>query len=332
VKANELAGVSIHSIDLDDFSGSFCDQGPYPFLKYTLSLLMKHPKEPQNVFLSSGSTKKTSGSTSITKASSTKASTAKTTTIISKPVNKKSPSQSSQFKDLKKKDNKIVSKQKSIDKQTVSTTTTKKSDVSSSSKIQNTQSKSSSPSYILITPPKLDDHETLKQWQERLSAKYTQELKNRMTARMSLGQATTTTMTATTLRNKLHQKKQDQFLSQVHAHLPAMKKESEQISNQPVANKPTGIFILPSKTQLIKDHQAMNSQNLKSMNEEKIRNQLDKKQNEEFLLKQQQDNELKRLEEQILRWQLDAKKWIMQLKTHQKQGESTSDVQVDNKG
>lgn len=328
MKANELAGVSIHSIDLDDFSGSFCDQGPYPFLKYTLSLLMKHPKEPQNVFLSS-STKKTSGSTSITRASSTKASTAKTTTIISKPVNKKSPSQSSQVKDLKKKDNKIVSKQKSIDKQTVSTT--KKSDVSSSSKILNTQSKSSTPSYILITPPKLDDHETLKQWQERLSAKYTQELKNRMTARMSLGQATTTTMTATTLRNKLHQKKQDQFLSQVHAHLPAIKKESEHISNQPVANKPTGIFILPSKSQLIKDHQAMNSQNFKSINEEKIRNQLDKKQNEEFLLKQQQDNELKRLEEQILRWQLDAKKWIMQLKTQQKQGESTSDVQVENK-
>lgn len=323
MKANELAGVSIHSIDLDDFSGSFCDQGPYPFLKYTLSLLMKHPKEPQNVFLSS-STKKTSGSTS-TKASSTKASTAKTTTIISKPVNKKSPSQSSQLKDLKKKDNKIVSKQKSIDKQTASTTT-KKSDVSSSSKIQNTPSKTSSPSYILITPPKLEDHETLKQWQERLSAKYTQELKNKMTARMSLGQATTTT--ATTLRNKLHQKKQDQFLSQVHAHLPAIKKESEQISNQPVANKPTGIFILPSKSQLIKDYQAMNSQNLKSMNEEKIRNQQDKKQNEEFLLKQQQDNELKRLEEQILRWQLDAKKWIMQLKTHQKQGESTSEVQV----
>ena len=43
VKDNGLAGVLINSIDMDDFHGSFCNEGPYPFLRATLGLLMNDP-------------------------------------------------------------------------------------------------------------------------------------------------------------------------------------------------------------------------------------------------------------------------------------------------
>ena len=43
VKENGLAGVLINSIDMDDFHGSFCNEGPYPFLRATLGLLMSDP-------------------------------------------------------------------------------------------------------------------------------------------------------------------------------------------------------------------------------------------------------------------------------------------------
>ena len=42
MKNNGMAGVSVNSIDMDDFRGSFCDSGPYPFLRASLGLLMKN--------------------------------------------------------------------------------------------------------------------------------------------------------------------------------------------------------------------------------------------------------------------------------------------------
>ena len=44
VKENNMAGVLVNSIDMDDFSGTFCNEGPYPFLKSTLGLLMGEPE------------------------------------------------------------------------------------------------------------------------------------------------------------------------------------------------------------------------------------------------------------------------------------------------
>ena len=40
-----MAGASVNSIDMDDFRGSFCGQGPYPFLRSSLGLLMKNGKQ-----------------------------------------------------------------------------------------------------------------------------------------------------------------------------------------------------------------------------------------------------------------------------------------------
>lgn len=50
-----------------------------------------------------------------------------------------------------------------------------------------------------------------------------------------------------------------------------------------------------------------------------IRPNLEKRQNADLLLKRKQEDDLRRLEEQILKWQLDAKNWIAQLKAQQKQ-------------
>lgn len=44
VKSNGMAGISVNSIDMDDFQGSFCNQGPYPFLRHTLGLLINDKK------------------------------------------------------------------------------------------------------------------------------------------------------------------------------------------------------------------------------------------------------------------------------------------------
>jgi hypothetical protein len=51
MKNNGMAGVSVNSIDMDDFRGSFCDSGPYPFLRASLGLLMKNaqPNEKKNL-------------------------------------------------------------------------------------------------------------------------------------------------------------------------------------------------------------------------------------------------------------------------------------------
>lgn len=54
----------------------------------------------------------------------------------------------------------------------------------------------------------------------------------------------------------------------------------------------------------------------------------ERKISDELLLKQSQGEELRRLEEQILKWQLDAKKWIMQMKLQQKQKEPIDEIQV----
>lgn len=40
MKENNLAGMLINSIDMDDFHGSFCGEGPYPFLRSSLGLLI----------------------------------------------------------------------------------------------------------------------------------------------------------------------------------------------------------------------------------------------------------------------------------------------------
>lgn len=44
VKTMELGGVSINSIDMDDFAGMFCSKGPYPFLRASLGLLINNTK------------------------------------------------------------------------------------------------------------------------------------------------------------------------------------------------------------------------------------------------------------------------------------------------
>ena len=51
-----MAGVSVNSIDMDDFRGSFCDSGPYPFLQASLGLLMKNSKQYQSKTKNNSST------------------------------------------------------------------------------------------------------------------------------------------------------------------------------------------------------------------------------------------------------------------------------------
>jgi hypothetical protein len=45
VVAKKLGGIFIWSIDMDDFSGRFCDQGAYPLIKNSMSLLMDYLPE-----------------------------------------------------------------------------------------------------------------------------------------------------------------------------------------------------------------------------------------------------------------------------------------------
>ena len=40
-----MAGIFIWSIDMDDFSGKFCNMGPYPLIKNSMSLLMEYMPE-----------------------------------------------------------------------------------------------------------------------------------------------------------------------------------------------------------------------------------------------------------------------------------------------
>ena len=44
IKANNLSGAFLWSIDLDDFKGDYCNQGPYPLLS-TISSELKEYKE-----------------------------------------------------------------------------------------------------------------------------------------------------------------------------------------------------------------------------------------------------------------------------------------------
>ena len=39
VKENDLGGVAVNTLDMDDFQGAFCNKGPFPFLKASLALL-----------------------------------------------------------------------------------------------------------------------------------------------------------------------------------------------------------------------------------------------------------------------------------------------------
>jgi hypothetical protein len=45
VVAKKLGGIFIWSIDMDDFSGKFCDLGAYPLIKNSMSLLMDYMPE-----------------------------------------------------------------------------------------------------------------------------------------------------------------------------------------------------------------------------------------------------------------------------------------------
>ncbi|CAF4707854.1 unnamed protein product, partial [Rotaria magnacalcarata] len=37
--ANNLGGMFVWSLDMDDFNGAFCNNGTYPFIKNSLALL-----------------------------------------------------------------------------------------------------------------------------------------------------------------------------------------------------------------------------------------------------------------------------------------------------
>lgn len=75
MKNNGMAGVSVNSIDMDDFRGSFCDSGPYPFLRASLGLLMKNNKQIQS------KSKKNLPSTTVAISTPTEYYRPKTTTI-----------------------------------------------------------------------------------------------------------------------------------------------------------------------------------------------------------------------------------------------------------
>ena len=48
VIGNEMAGVSVNSMDMDDFRGISCNKGKYPFLKWSLGLLLLNKKPEKN--------------------------------------------------------------------------------------------------------------------------------------------------------------------------------------------------------------------------------------------------------------------------------------------
>ena len=50
-----MGGVSVNSMDMDDFRGSFCNLGTYPFLKWSLGLLANGNK-PLNITVQSTTT------------------------------------------------------------------------------------------------------------------------------------------------------------------------------------------------------------------------------------------------------------------------------------
>jgi hypothetical protein len=53
---NELAGVFINSIDLDDFNGEFCAKGPFPYLSNSLGLLLHLDRLEKNLTLTTPKT------------------------------------------------------------------------------------------------------------------------------------------------------------------------------------------------------------------------------------------------------------------------------------